>query len=67
MSKHDAAELHHVSESNVRRWCAEKIETDTGVYGGEHGRRPVVHPLTRRGLAQFVALARKRQPENFHT
>lgn len=61
MSRSDAAEAHNVPLTTLRRWCDEgRVETHTGIYGGEHGRRPVIDPITRRGLAQFYALASSR-------
>ena len=58
MSKEDASRLHGVPTSTLRRWCRDgRIETRQGTYAGEHGQYGIVDPLTRRGLAQFYALA----------
>ncbi len=61
MSKEDASRLHNVPMTTLRRWCdAGRIEVDPGEYGGEGGRFPVKHPLTRAGLAQLYQLASAR-------
>lgn len=61
MSRSDVADLHNFPASTLRRWCDEgRIETDGGVYGGEHGQFQAARPVTSRGLRQFYALARSR-------
>ena len=58
MSRSDVADLHNFPASTLRRWCDEgRIETDGGVYGGEHGQFQAARPVTPRGLRQFYALA----------
>jgi hypothetical protein len=56
-----ASRLHNVPRATLAAWVRDgRVETDRGTYGGEHGHWPIVRPLTRRGLAQLVTLARGR-------
>ena len=57
-----ASRAHNIPRSTLAAWVRDgRIETDSGEYGGEHGQWRIVRPLTRRGLAQLVALARGRE------
>lgn len=61
MSRTEVATLHNFPASTLRRWCdSGVIETDSGVYGGEHGQFQAARPVTARGLRQFYALAHQR-------
>lgn len=61
MARSEVAARHGIAETTLRRWCdAGRIETDGGSYGGEHGQFSIHKPVTRRGLAQFYALAHRR-------
>lgn len=59
MSKKDAARLHGIARSTIENWCqAGKVDTSPETFQPPHGHWPIVRPLTRRGLAQFYALAK---------
>lgn len=61
LSRTDAASLHNVPMTTLRRWCdAGLVETASATYGGEHGQFSIARPLTRQGLRQFWHLAHGR-------
>ncbi len=65
VSRSDVADAHGFPLTTLRAWCKDgKVETSPETYGSEHGHFAVERPVTRRGLAQFYALASQRR-DNF--